>query len=157
MRDRELGDPAADPPRADDEQLLALEPLPDHEVRPPLPVVAAPERTVALDDAPQEGECEPDRVLGRRVREHARRVRDDDPALANRREVDVVEAHRVVRDDAELRAGGVEERRVDGYRGGRDHARRTVRAVHELERGGQLPRDLGGHAGRLVNRRPRHR
>ena len=33
----QLGDPAADPPRADDEKLLPLEALADHEVRPPLP------------------------------------------------------------------------------------------------------------------------
>ena len=115
VRARELGDPAADPPRPDDEDSsLPSSPSPTMKSGPHSHVVAAPERAVALDDAPQEGECEPDRVLGRSVREHARRVRDDDPALANRREVDVVEAHCVVRDDAELRAGGVEKRRVDG-------------------------------------------
>ena len=70
----ELGDAPADPSRADDEELLPLEALADHEVRPPLPLVAPSQRAIALADAPQQSEDEPDRVLGRRVGEHAGRV-----------------------------------------------------------------------------------
>ena len=72
VRGRELGDAAADPPRADDEELLALEALPHHEVRPPLPVIAPSERAVALAHPAQEREDERDRMLGGGVGEDAR-------------------------------------------------------------------------------------
>ena len=68
-------------------------------------------------------------MLGGRVREDAGRVADDDAALARRVEVDVVDPDRVVRDDAELRAGRVEERGVDGDRGRDDDAVRARRAA----------------------------
>ena len=116
VRGRKLRDPTADPPRPHDEHLLPFEALTDHEVRPPLPAVAAAQRAVAFADAPQERENQRDRVLGGRVRQDARRVADDDSALARGVEVDVVDPDRIVRDDAELRSGGVEERGVDRRR-----------------------------------------
>ena len=150
----ESGDPAPDPARPDDEHLLALEALADHVVRPPLPVVAAPERAVPLAHAAKEREDERDRVLGGGVRENAWRVAGDDVALADGREVEVVDADGVVRDDPKLRASCVEERGVDRDRRGDDHAVGTRGPVDELERLAELCLDLGGHACRLVDAGP---
>ena len=91
------------------------------------------------------------------VREDAGRVAHDDAALARRVEVDVVEPDRVVRDDAELGAGGVEIGGVDPDGRRDDDSVRVARGVDELEVGGELLLDLGGHAGRLVDARSRHR
>ena len=90
------------------------------------------------------------------VREHAGRVADDDASLARCVEVDVVEPDRVVRDDAQLRAGRVEKRGVDGDRRGDDDAVRATELRDQLERLRELPRDLGRHTGRLVHPWPRH-
>ena len=67
VRGRELGDAAADPPRADDEELLALEALPHHEVRPPLPL----DRAVGASGRPRT----PGAGARGRARSHARRWR----------------------------------------------------------------------------------
>ena len=75
--------------------------------------VAAADEAVALGDPPQQREHQRDRELGRRARQHVGRVRDDDAARGRRGEIDVVDADRVVRDDAQLRARGVEVRPVD--------------------------------------------
>ena len=152
----ELGDAPPDPARADDEHLLALETLADHEVRPPLPVVATTERAIALGDPPQESEHQPDRVLGRRIGQDAGRVGDDDPARACRLEVDVVDPDGVVGHDAELRACGVEVRRIDRHRGRHDDSVGPIGRPDQLEERGELPLDLDRHACRLVNARPRH-
>ena len=153
----ELGDAAADPSRPDDQELLPLEALADHEVRPPLPLVAPSQRAIALADPTQQGEDEPDRMLGGRVREHTGRVADDHSPLARRVEVDVVDPHRVVRDDAELRPGGVEVRSIDPDRRCHDDSLRVARQVDEVEGARELLLDLGGHARRLADTRPRHR
>ena len=153
---RELRDPTADPPRPHDEHLLPLEALADHEVRPPLPAVAAPQRAVTFPDPPEEREGERDRMLGGRVRQDSRRVADDDSALTRGGEVDVVDPDRVVRDDAQLRAGGVEIRGVDRHRGSDDDPIRIVGRRDELERLLQLTLDLAGDAGPFVDTRWRH-
>ena len=156
MRGRELGNPTADPARAHDEHLLPLEALADHEVRPPLPWIAAAQRAVAFADAPQKRENERDRVLGGRVRQDSRRVADHHSSLARGVEIDVVESHRVVRDDAQLRPGGVEIRRVDLYCGSDDDSLCLARRRHELERLLELTLDLVRDAGPLVNARLGH-
>ena len=57
---------AADPARADDEQLLAVEARPEHELERELPLVSAPDEPVPLGDAPEEREHQTDRELRRR-------------------------------------------------------------------------------------------
>jgi hypothetical protein len=95
-------------------------------------------------------------MLGGGVREHPRRVRHDDPACADRVEVDVVETDGVVGDDAQLGPRRVEERLVHGNRGRGDDSVGSMRSVDELERGCELLLDLGGDPGRLVHPRARH-
>ena len=86
--------------------------------------------------------------VGGRVREHARRVRDEHAAGGAGGHVDVVVAHGHVRDDAQLRAGRVEEgvvdsvveQRDDGIRAGDcrvqlvDRQRRLLRVRVQLAR-----------------------
>ena len=79
---------------------LAVERSPEHELERELPRRAPADEAVALGDPAQQREHQADGELGRRAREHVRRVRDDDPARRGRLEVDVVHADRVVRDDA---------------------------------------------------------
>ena len=102
-------------------------PVAEHGRRLPRPRLARAHEPVALGDAPDEREQERERELGGRRREHVRRVRDDDAALRRRREVDVVVADRVLRHDAQLRAGGVQQLGVDGV--GR-HRHEPVRTRH---------------------------
>ena len=71
-------------------------------------------------------------------------------------EVDVVENHGVVGDDAQLGPRRVEERLVHGNCGRGDDSLGSTRSVDELEGGGELLLDLGGHPGRLVHPRARH-
>ena len=74
---------------------------PEHELERELPLRSPADEPVALGDPPQEREHQSDRELGGRPRQHVGRVRDDDAALRGRGlEVDVVDADRVVRDDA---------------------------------------------------------
>ena len=71
------------------------------------------QQALALPQPPRDGEHERDREVGRRVGEHARRVREADAAAADGLDVDVVVADRDVGHDPQLLAGGVEERVVD--------------------------------------------
>ena len=96
-------------------------------------------------------------MLGGRVREHTGRVGDDHSPLARRVEVDVVDPHRVVRDDAELRPGGIEVCGIDADRRCHHDSLRVARQIDEVERARELLLDLGGHARRLADTRPRHR
>ena len=96
-------------------------------------------------------------MLGGGVGEDARGVRDDDVPLARRLEIDVVEADRVVGDDAELRSRRVEERLVDGNRRRHDDSVGADRRRDELERLGELPLDLRRYGRRLVDAWPQHR
>ena len=94
--------------------------------------LAAPDQAVAFGDPPGQGEQERDRQLGRRRRQHAGRVGDDDVPTPRLVEVDVVDADRVVRHDAKLRARGIEKLSVDPV-GRRGHeAVRTRRAGQQL-------------------------
>ncbi len=103
----------ADAAVADDAERQAGEAAAEHERRRPLPRLAAAQEAVAFRNTPREREHERDRHLGRRVGEHVGRVRHDDAAALAFVEVDVVEADGVVRDDAKLRPGGVEQLGVD--------------------------------------------
>ena len=69
-------------------------------------------------------------------------------------EIDVVEAHCVVRDDSELRACAIEKCRVDGDRRSDDDTVRAVRRVDDFERRTELLLDLGGHPRRFVHAGP---
>ena len=91
---------ATDPTRADDEELLAVEARAEHELERELPLVSAPDEAVALGDPPEEREHQADRELRRGPRQHIGRVGDDDVARRRGGEVDVVDAHCVVRDDS---------------------------------------------------------
>ena len=96
-------------------------------------------------------------MFGRGVREDSRRVARDDAALAENREVEVVDADRVVGDDPKPGAGRVEERGVDPDRRGDDHAVGARGLGDELEPLSELRFDLGRHAGRLVDAGPPQR
>ena len=152
----EAGGLAADAAGADDEQPLAVQPAPEHELERELPRRAPADEAVALGDPPEEREHQADRELGRRARQHVGRVRDEDAALRGRVEVDVVDADRVVRDDAELRPGAVEERPVDARRQHRDDPVRALRRVGELEGVDEGALDLDRHRGGDVHPRPAH-
>ena len=138
---------AADPAGPDDEQPLPVEARAEHELERELPFLPPAHEAVALGDPPQQREHQADRELGRRPREHVRRVRDDDVPLRRSGEVDVVHADGVVRDDAELRAGPVEIGAVDSRREHRDdpvHARRASRSSRSPS--GAPPRPRRGRA-----------
>ena len=80
-------------------------PAAEHQVRRPDPALAAADQTVALGDPAKEGEHRASMVSSAVVSgQHVWGVRDDHaPRAPARLEVDVVDADRVVRDDAQLR------------------------------------------------------
>ena len=98
----------------------------------------AANQAVALGHAPDEREQEREGVLGGRAREHVRRVRDHDPALARSVQVDVVEPDRVVRDDPERRPGTIEQGTVDANGRNRDETGRALGSGEQLEVPGEL-------------------
>jgi hypothetical protein len=80
----------------------------------------SPRLPVALSDEPvplrqATGRCHeqrPGKIRGR-LRQNARRIADRTPRRAHCRDIDVVEADRVIADDAELRSSRIEELIVD--------------------------------------------
>ena len=103
----------ADLTKADDAELLALQARAEHVVHVPAPLRAAADHALALAQPASDHEDQRHRDVGRRVREHAWRVRDQHAAGRTGSNVDVVVADGRVGDDAQLRAGGVEEGIVD--------------------------------------------
>ena len=111
----------ADLTEADDAERLALQPGSEHEMHVPAPADLAADHALALAEPPRDHQDQGHRDVGGRVREHARRVRDDHAARRAGGHVDVVVAHRHVRDDAQLRPGGREEGLVDAIVQERHH------------------------------------
>ena len=103
----------ADLAQADDAERLALQARAEHVVHVPAPAGAAADHALALAEPARDHQDQRHRDVGRGVGEHARRVRDEHAARRAGGHVDVVVAHGDVRDDAQLRAGGVEEGVVD--------------------------------------------
>jgi hypothetical protein len=143
---------------ADQAERQTGEASPQHQVRCPDPVLAPADQPVALRDAAEQRQHQRDRQLGSRLGQHVRGIRHDDAAAPARVEVDVVHADGVVRDDPQLRPGGVEQLLVDAV-GQHQHQavaagdaahkllalQRPLRVVQvELER----PLELGAHTQR---------
>ncbi len=106
-----LRDGAADAPEPVDPERLARERHAEELPRlPPVPG-AGPREGLALAQPARDGEDQGEREVGRRVREDVRRVRDEDPAGPARREVHVVDADGVARDEADPRRGREDVRR----------------------------------------------
>ena len=106
-------DRLADPPEADDPERRAVDVRSEQQQRPPRLPLAVADVPVALGQAPGRGHQERPGEVGGRLGQDARRVADSDPARGARRDVDVVEADRVVADHLQPRTSGVEERVVD--------------------------------------------
>ena len=78
-------------------------------IRRPLPLLAAAEKAIALDDTSRERQHERERHFRSRRGEHVGRVGDRDPAPLALLEVDVIETDGIVGDHAQLRTGGVQQ------------------------------------------------
>ena len=65
--------------------------------------LAAANEIDAFDEPARRGEDQCPRQVGRRFREHPRRVGHENPAHLGRHEVDVVVAHGAIRDDPQSR------------------------------------------------------
>ena len=125
-----------------------------HERRLPPPGIAAPDEPVALDDAAQERKQERERQLRGRIGQHVRRVRHDHAARGRCLEIHVVDADRIVRDDAQLIAGALEERCVD-RRARRGHEpSRAIGLLDQLERGLELTPHRCGDRNEKMHVRP---
>ena len=132
LRAERLDEPprlASDPARPDDADEFAVEALAEHELEREAPRLAAADQAVALGDAPEQRQHQRHGELGRRPREHVRRVRDEYPAPPRGLEVDVVHADGVVGDDLQLRPRPVEQLHVDGRRQEREDAVGAFRGV----------------------------
>ena len=110
---RQLCHGLPDPTVTDDAERQSAEAATEHEGRRPEPLLAAANEPVPLDDSPREREHERERHLRRRLGQHVGCVGDDDATPRALLETDVVEADGVVRDDAKLRPGGIEQLGVD--------------------------------------------
>ena len=144
---------ATDPAWPDDADELAVEALAEHELEREAPRLAPPEQAVALGDATEQREHQRQRELGRRTRQHVRRVRDEDVVRAGSVEVEVVHADRVVGNDPQPGTSPVEQRRVHGRGQEREDPVDPLRSSDQLEvlgegrgdRGGDLPGDVDSH------------
>ena len=130
-------------PGPDDAERLAAQGLAEHELERERPRACAAQEPVSFGDAAEQRERERDRQLGDRVGQHVGRVRDEDVALARRLEIDVVDADAVVRDDAELRPGAVEQLAVDRLR---QHRQDPVDAFEPVGERRTTPRALPARA-----------
>ena len=137
---------APDPSGPDDAERLAAQRLAEHELERERPPRLPAQEPVSLGDAAEQRERERDRQLGDGVGQHVGRVRDEDVARARGFEIDVVDADAVVRDDAELRPGAVEQLAVDRRRQHREDSVDALDAVGERER----LRERLVHAGRQL-------
>ncbi len=86
---------------------------PEQVVHVPAPAGATADHALALAEPAHDHQDQRHRDVGRGVGEHAGRIGDEHPAGGAGGDVDVVVAHGDVRDDAQLRPGGVEEGVVD--------------------------------------------
>ena len=130
VRQSQSLDRLPDPAVTDEAEGEPGEPSAEHQVRRPDPALAAADQAVALGDAAEQREHQRDGELGRRLGQDVGCVRDHDPAPPARVQVDVVDPDRVVRDDAQLRPGRVEQLVVDAVG---EHQHQPVLAGHAPE------------------------
>jgi hypothetical protein len=147
---------AADPPGSHDQELLAVEARPQHELERELPLGPSADEPITLGDPAEEREHQADAELGRGAREDVRSVGHDDAPCGCSVEVDVVDADRVVRDDADLGACTVEIVGVDPGREGNEDPVGALGCIDELEVSLQGGFDLGRHRSGEMDARPWH-
>ena len=97
----------ADPAHADDAEPLAVDAVAEHPGRrPAVPLAVAVLQDVrAFDQTARHGEDQRHGHVGGVLGQHARRVGDDDAAVARRLEIDIVDAGAEIGDQLQLRAG----------------------------------------------------
>ena len=110
---RALGDRKPNASHADDAKALAVQPHAEHcGGRPALPASGA-HQSLALADAPRDGQNQRHRHVGCIFSQNAGRVGDDDAARFGRLERDMVNARAERRDELQIRAGTVDQRGIE--------------------------------------------
>ena len=103
----------ADPPEADDPERRSVDVRTQQQQRTPRPPLAVADVSIALRQPTCGRHQQRPGEIGGGLGQDARRVADRDPAPGAGRDIDVVEADRVVADHLQRRAGGIQQLVID--------------------------------------------
>ena len=122
----------ADPAHADDTQNLSTQLAAEHGRRSPAAPVSVPDEGDAFAHAPGHADDEGHRQVRRIVGKDARRIGDDDVALARCLQIDVVRAGAIIRDQLQPVARICNELGVDRVGNGRDQHVATLNQIAQF-------------------------